>query len=609
MSRMGETERRLWRDRLTHAHQFWQDEGLTGDREDNDQRFTIATIGAAYRGVQWQGSWGGLSGDELVTVNLMFSSTNTLLAGLSARAAKPIVKPKGQDLASDDASRRAALNEVLLGSVATDLKMKRQVDMAVLDASLFPAGFVQHIYVPLREKYTKEGRMLEVYDPARPDFPTIRRRRISDVRVDPLASSLYPDEDARWVAFRDLYFLSEMKLHPGFTNRKDLHATYRIGDDKTKPGSLQRDGGPEERELVEVWTIYDKVERKWFAISPGCEQPVREPDDWPISWDSLPYDVVFFNPRPDSIIPVSLPEIYYDIQMEINKVRTMMSALVKRMRYAIVANEQAMGEGELEKLVDGDLVEFFRTTGADPRSVVQSIKLGEFPQELLMYYALCKTDLQEVLGISSMDRAQRINVETATEANNVQQGSNVLRSRGQEKVEEFWGNIFRKLHRGIQQTQTDDILLPIFDKQAISQLQGVGASVSQNSVKIQPNDLQGEFHYGVQVGSTLPEDPESELRRNIALFQLFKDDALVNQRDLRHGVLVGARKDADRMLATAGAEQGANLNDLGMMGVGRSLAAAEKPQSGEATNPGGNGSMPPEMMQMLSAKGGMGVPS
>lgn len=602
MSRMSQTELRLWQDRLTHAHSFWRDEGLTGESAD---RMTVADISNFYRGKHWQTTqWGGLPRSELVTVNLMFSSTNTLMAGLSARAARPVIKPKGQDLASDDAARRASLNEILLASVATDLKIKRQVDMAVLDAALFPAGFVQHVYVPREEKYDTDGTLIDLYDPARPDFPGIRRRRISEVRVDPLASSLYPDEDARWVAFRDLYLLEDVKRSPAFVSRKDLRPTYVIALDPMRAPSLARDGGPDECQLVEIWTVYDKTERKVFALSPGSELALREPESWPIGWDSLPYDVLFFNPRPDSMIPVALPETYIELQIEANKVRTMMAALTKRQRHLVIVNDDAMKDGEAEKMVDAELMEFFFSKGIDPRAVAAEIKLGSFPQELLFYYQAIKDDIREVIGISNMDRAQRINVQTATEAQGVMTGSTILRSRAQEKVEEFWSNIFRKLHRGIQQTQTEDILLPVFDMNGVRDL--LAESVEGGGIRIRPNDLRGEFHYGVQVGSTLPEDPEAESRRNVAVFNLFKDDPLVNQRDLRHDVLSAFRKDADRLLATSNSEMGANMNDLGMIGVGRSLAAPEPGSRSQGAN--GSAAKPPSgidpaLMARLSKPG------
>jgi hypothetical protein len=620
MARMSPLETKLWRDRLLFAENFWRASGCTG--ESVNGRPTINTFAEAYRGHQWPSTWAGLSQSELVTVNLMFSVTNTLIASLSARAAKPIVKPKGQALADDDAARRAALNEVLLGSVANDLKFKRQVDMATLDAAIFPAGFIRHGFTPREEKYTSDGHMLEVYDKALPDMPWVRRVRISDIRIDPMAASLFPDEDARWCAFRDICLLEDVKRNPGLISRKDLRPTYVLGQDRTKDRALQNEGGPDESQLVELWTVYDKVERKWFVLSPGSEMVLREPEDWPIPWDSLPYDTLFFNANPLSMMPIALPEIYFDLCMELNKVRTMMSALTKRMRRVLIVNKAGLADGAAEKMMDADLAEWFESNGADPRTVAAAIEMGHFPRELLEYDARIREDLYEVTGISAADRGQAINIRTGTEAQDVQSGATTLKSRAQEKVEEFWGNIFRKNHRAIQFTQTDEILLPIFDQKGASAL--LQDEMQNGRVKIAPNDLQGEFHYGVQTGSTLPENPQQELSSSIALYQIFKDDPMVNQRMLKHDILVGGRRDADRLLATSDTEMGQNLSDLGTVGVGRSLAAPEKPgqepgvppipgglpkqQKPAAANPAQPQPIPPELMAALARQGGTGVP-
>lgn len=601
MARMTDTELKLWKDRLTAADRYWESEGLCGSPEAGV--LAAQTVFDAYAGRQWGLlGWGGLRPEELCTVNVLFSTMNSLIAQVSARNARPVVKPKGQTMASEEAARKALKNEILLTAVAAEMKVKREVDLAISCAVQAPMGIVEHVYIPRAEKYDADGNLLQMDDTARPDFPSVKFRRLRDVRIDPMASSPYPDGDARWVAFRDLYLLDEVKMNPGFVNRDDLRATVSMEWTDAQPDSIKNNTGPDWAKLVEVWKVYDKVERKWFCLSPGCEKPLRDPADWPIGWESLPFDVIFFHPHVNQMMPISPASQIVSLQMELNKCRTMMAALTKRLRRTVLGSKENFQDGEWEKMTgDAELMEWFAiNANVDIDKCVKEIQIGGFPQELLMYHARILEDIREIVGVSQMDRAQRINVETAAEANGVLSGAATMRSPKQERVEDFWSSIYRKLHRGIQQTQDDSVFVPIFegtDSRILGETAGDYAEVT-------PEDILGEFDYGVQAGSTLPEDPMQELQKATALFQLFKDDALIEQREIRRRVLEAARMDPQRLLNTTPEQQGATMGDMAAVGVGRDLAKPGVPgEGGAGKGNGAEGAIDPNLLKSIA--GGM----
>lgn len=596
---MTQTELDMWKARLAHADRYWEACGLSGNPP--AEALPVQTVFNAYAGVQWgMAGWGGLPPEDLFQVNVLFSTLNAMMAQVSARNARPIVKPKGKDLASEDSARRALLNEILLQSVAAEMKVKREVDLAISCATQAPFGIVEHVYIPRAEKFDADGNLLDVNHTAKPDFPGVRFRRIRDVRIDPMASSPYPDGDARWVAFRDTYLIEEVRANPRFVNRDDLRPTTSNEWREAQPNALQSNEPPDWMNLVEVWRFYDAVERKCFSLSPGCQKEIEAQRDWPISWESLPYDVLFFHPRVDQMMPVSPASQIVSLQMELNKCRTLMAALTKRLRRIVLVSKDAMEDGEFEKMASAQqLAEFFAgKSGADIGKMVHEVQVGGFPQELLLYHDRIVSDIREVLGVSNMDRAQRINVESGTEAAGVREGAAVLRSPKQERVEEFWSNIYRKMHRGIQQTQNDAVFVPVFDVVDRSILGDYGGGMG---FEMPAQDILGEFEYGVQAGSTLPENPEAELAKALALYQTFSKEMMISKRELLRAVLEAARKDPQRWIVTTPAEQGQNLGDFALTGVGQDLSAPMPGANGAARGSSGGkqNDFNPQLLQSL----------
>ena len=81
---------------------------------------------------------------------------------------------------------------------------------------------------------------MDWYDPARPDYPFMRRLEPWNFRCDPTGQSLQP-EDVWWCAFRSMHPLEHLKRNPNTINRQDLRPTHtwagkKIGGD-FRPGA------------------------------------------------------------------------------------------------------------------------------------------------------------------------------------------------------------------------------------------------------------------------------------------------------------------------------------------------------------------------------------
>lgn len=595
-----------WNARLRHSHRVWMANGMTsgdsthsseptpteGRREVNVLRYLDA-----YRGHMWPaGPWGGIPNQELQDVNLVFSTVNTLVARNSARAPQVYVAARGAELAKPEAANRAVLKQAVLQNFVHELKMKREVDKVIHDAGLVHFGILTHGYTAPEEKFDGDGRLLQTYDPARADAPYIRRRPIWDVRIDPNAESWDNDGDARWFAYRELFTEDQIKDNPNMRLPKDVTPTVSREKRRIQERSDGTAPSNDFNEFYEVWTIFDKVRRTWFQIIEDATKPVRAETEWPIPWSSLPYTILIFNRQADTPVPVPFTKIYWKLQMELNKVHTIVMELVKRTRRIIGMNIDQLDENRRDILNNLDLTEILAFNG-DPAQLMKEIKSGGMPQELLFLIKKLEQDIRGIVGVSDLDRGQRINVDTATEAAAVTEGSQTQQSRNQEKVEEFWSSVLKSFDIGLQTVQTEDLLVPIIGTDLMGTVLDAETREPQDFATVTPSILEGDFTYGIKAGSTLTEDPASDAREVVAMVaalnQLYENpNTPVKLNEGAMEIVRAFKRDTQRWLQTP---EESGQTETALQGAGF-------PPGEEATGGGGAG-VSPALMQSIGGSG------
>jgi hypothetical protein len=309
--------------------------------------------------------------------------------------------------------------------------------------------------------------------------------------------------------------------------------------------------------MVEVWHLYDKTERKWCSLAPCCKDLVRPWADWPIAWPHLPYSFLGFNTQLDDPFPLSPAEMIWQQQVERNKCRTMMAELMKRLRRVIFVNDEALNEQDAKRLfneIGPELIEFIRTkNGADPRVVMAQVNVGGGIGELLMYDAKIEDDIRETLGQSRLDRAQRINVETAQEASAVQAGSAAQRGRNAVPWEDFLSDAVAMFGAALQQRATQEILIPITGIRDARFLAGAEAAslFGQDRLKVTPDQIQGEFIYEIRPGSTLPRNANEEIGKALQWTKIAQEfPEHVNDRQALTNLAIAMDHDPAQVLRT-----------------------------------------------------------
>lgn len=505
---MSDADIAYWRQRSDDADRLWVAKGYD---ERSPALVAVTRYLDAYRGVSSAMSQLGadVADEGTISSNVFYATVNVLLASLFAR------DPQCDVIASDpDVSDGARAQENLINHLVRNPKLrhKREMNRVLFDATLLHFGVLVHGYTPKEEK-ARKGRLLDPFDAARADFPYMRRAAPWDVRIDPLAEVFDPDV-AMWFSY-DFYLpLKDVRDHPRLIYRDDLRPTRA----KKLRESVERIA--DEDRLVHMRMFYDKAERKRFVLSPGSEKPLLEPEDWPLPYKSLPYTLLQLNPTPGDPFGTTYSEQILPIQEELNAALRTANHLTQSIRRLIFIDKSALDDEEKKKLGNLALLEVLLTNGV-PSQSVYATQLGGLPQEMLLYIQFLVGQIREILGVSDMERAQRVNVETAAEVSQIAAGASTQRGRNQGPWEDFLSEAFCVFGESLQNTEFRPVSVQVLGES--------DADTAYGSVA--PGDIQGEFVYRVRPGSTLPRNPNAEAQKEIALNEAMKPfGGLVNMR-------------------------------------------------------------------------------
>lgn len=570
-----------WRDiELAHSHRVWKNNGLT---DDSPKEVAVNSVYKMYRNDSWDGSWGGISQAHLIEVPMMFSLVNTLMAKLFAR--HPRVDVHTENPTEKQAARRMEVTQNFLIR-KRDLGMKRQLNRALLGMMLAPFGAIRHGFSPEQEVFDDDGRIISRTS-VFPDTPWIQAIDAPYLRMDPMANSFHPDDGVRWCAFYTPMTMRQIERTPGLIKRRDLRPTRRTKNVLARPEDLNDKEMEAELQIVDAWTIYDGEDRTWFTVSEGSDKPIREEAPWPLAWRRLPVNVSGFNPQLDTPFFISPASIIAQLCRERNKVRTLMLELVKRMRRLALLNSTRFEDDDLNKLLSRggpELAEFVKVTGTAADAVAE-VALGGDPSSLLTIDSRIEEDARLALGQSLQDRGQRINVESATESANVQEGADLQSGRMAGPFDDFMSDVFATHGQALQTAGIlEDVSVPILGEIASDELFSDLGQEERGFLRITRDEgLQGTFIHEVRPGSAAPRNPEEEAARalrNLEVASSFPDQ--VNKTEALSDYFVAVDKDPARMVQEAppATQAGDALaNAPGQNGAGQSAGLAPALQS------------------------------
>ena len=493
----------LWRARVEAAKKVWVGRGLIGSSEPSTMRMMMEF----YRSNQWVGleGWGSLDDEELLVVNKIFPAANSMQAKLAVRNPKVNYFARNEEWEEFESAVKALHDYDI-----KEQKHIRQFNAAFRDKQFSPLGLVRHGFTPAKEFDTpeterKRKRRMQMYRPARPDRPWLRRIAPWNALMDPFCETFHPDGGMRWCAFRDVMRKDDIRDNPNMTIERDeleRHAG-NIAPEwaEMQDPALKDSGSPDLDDFFEVWTVYEAAERTWFQLTlSGPEDFLRKPDEWPIPWETLPINVFTTNSQMDTPFDISLMEMQAPLQVELNQTRTMMHQGVLRGRKMTFIDTNKIDEDDVTRIKNGDMNEFFM--GTNIKDAINTVNTSDLPQGAFVLQQQIVEDMREAGGQSKMDRGQRVNVETAEEARGIREGSSEADSRVQGDFETFIEEAEALYMQGRR------FIMDETDQTEIVRI--VGNDKSPRLFKwaeVDAEQLHGEYAFELVAGSTLKETP------------------------------------------------------------------------------------------------------
>ena len=517
----------------------WKDRRTVAARKFAPDAKSIQKWRNYYRGNQWPSQWGGedtASAYKDKTVdNLVYANIKAIMPSINFNSPKVFVearrKPFRQGDQIFDTEASATIFEAVINYFLQELQTKREVDKCLLDALIGPWGIMQLGYTATTEKINNEE-VLEVNELIQADSPFTTRISPLDFLVDVEAKDSHLN-DAGWCGTRWTKTLDEVKNDPRYENTKNLKPNAQVKTDF--PSNVK---GPSEKSLanssdferVEGWDLWSIKDNRQITIVDSHDKFLRNEKEWPLEFDGYPFETLFFNENPDELMPISDVDIYLSAQDELNRFRSLQLSHAKRVsQRKYVVQSSAFEAEELDKLENGPDGTVLQTNGSVDTSIKAMQDAGT-SQDIYIAINQLKGSIAEGSGVAAFEKGIAQKFDTATEPALIAQGTSIKRAERLQILEDFYVRIAKKTGKILQQT-LDPISIPLNENQfqavknqaqtKLEKIAGLeGSVVLLPWLNMGKEDIEGDFDFRMDVGSTEPINQEKRKQDAITLGQL-----------------------------------------------------------------------------------------
>jgi hypothetical protein len=337
------------------------------------------------------------------------------------------------------------------------------------------------------------------------DQPYLERVSPFDMFVDPEATSL---DDAKWIAQRIIRPIEEVKEDKRYNSRvrRDLKADAVLSSDWMTEDQKRKIDSDAQR--VTVWEFYDLQRETISVFAEGGDDYLIDPQEMPYSFGH-PFEYIANYEIPDEFYPIGDLEMVEAPQQELNKTRSQMMNHRKKYGRKYLYRASALGpEGRqgLESNEDNIAIEVI-DDNQPLQDVIMPVPITPMSSDLYQYSQIIEADMDKVSGVNEYARGATPEVRrTATEAAMIQDASNARSSDKLALIELSIGNIARKIVQLAQQFMTGEQAARI-----------VGAEGQQYWFDFNPEDIEGEFDFQVEGGSTQPQNDTFRRQQAVAM--------------------------------------------------------------------------------------------
>lgn len=383
-----------------------------------------------------------------------------------------------------------------------------------------------------------EGTDMEVTQ----DRPYAERVSPVDIYVDPEAKTL---NSAKWVAQRLVKPLAEVKQDKRYRQkgRQSLKSDAQMKPDWQADTERIQD----DVKRCTIWEFYDTVTGTMCVFPEMGDDFLLDPIPQPYAFGH-PFVMLRNYEVPDHFYPMGDVEALEPLQLELDKVRSQMMNHRKRYNRKYVFREQDFnpaGISALQADTDNTLVP---TTGDGPlNDMIVPIPITAVDPQLYNYEEGIQADLDKVSGVSEFQQGQSSNVRhTATEASMIADAANSRAADKLRQIELSIGHVARRVVQLAQQYLTQD-----------QEARVMGKNGYPIWVPYGRNEIQGEYDFTVEAGSTKPLNETQRRNQAEQMLQTFTPYAqagLVNAQELvKYALVYGfGVQNPDKFMMAAG---------------------------------------------------------
>jgi hypothetical protein len=329
------------------------------------------------------------------------------------------------------------------------------------------------------------------------------------------------------------------------------------------------------------WEIYDFGSEKWLWVAEEGEVPLKMPEDLPPGVEKHPFSVLIFTPRDDSPYPVTPVSQMLPLQQEYNQARSDIQKHRKRFNRKYLASRQAFADetGELTKITTGEDGIIVLVDGMDVNAALAPVKDAPLDQMRYQELGFLANELIEVGGGTSDEARGIAGSESATQASILDKRLQLKEGDALSMVIDFVKDCAKKM---------DQLVQAHLDTPTAVKVTGPQGEFWETVTPASYEDIEGEYEYDVNVGSTMPQLPHVERASWMAFLGLmFQNPAFLLSKRL-----------FKKMSELHGIEDEAMVEEL--HGIAMQMVSGQLPAGGQ------QGSQPgvPED-RPVSAQGGM----
>ena len=584
-----------------------------------------------YRGKHWPRV---TATEDLVAVNLAFSTVNIIAPSVSVNHPKVVVTPN-----DPDNTDRAAFVEAVINHTWRHHDFRKPFRRAVKDFLIFGHGWLKVGWRFVEQERTlgederqtmiDEATMeADAFAMTNPEFagdlpsdeeiaanitntammivedqPFVERISPFDIFVDPEATCL---EDAAWIAQRIVRPLEEAKKDKRYkaSARKKLDAQNVLYPLNTPNSRQQQEEYLYDEERTVIFEFYDIVNNTISVLAQAGDEFLVDPTPMPYVYGQ-PFVMLRNYDIPDYFYPMGDLEAIESLQLELDKTRTQLVNARKRYARKYLYHERSFGPEGREALAsdqDGRLVPVVEENKPLSETVIPMPQTPLSP-EIYQYSDIIETDINTVSGVSEYARGQMPETRrTATEASIIADAGNARAADKLAIVELSIGYVARMVLQVMQQFMTGEQMA------RVSQKGGVDLFVPYTR-----EDIIGEYDFSVEGGSTQPMNDTIRKQQAVSLLNAMAPlvGTVVDPTALaRHVLTMGFDiKDPDKFIIqqqtpqdmeVAAAEAGAAPTPFGQTPM------PESPDMGAFAPTGG---VPPELLAQLQGQMGLEFPA